>query len=266
VSKSRLSVTRRICLVAAVCLGVIPILRSSADEISESWPDANKANVKFGDADYPQLNPRPTKILRLSGELPSSLRVNFLLRFEASENAGGPIQSSRYCGYVQNSPVSPAYSLTESLHVVRDEHTYTASIQADKYLPGRCGWHLFSIGYRVVDGGENFSDGPFAAVFDPAVSQGREQELYRGEVNTWCTRKPFTADPGQHERCAVFPILKEFAPVPPETLASIPLAKRTKQHLTWVFPDTPLIVMNFYDLDVDRGAPPSGSSTPPTAR
>jgi hypothetical protein len=232
-----------------LCLAVAADGQARADQFSETWPAAKKANVKLGDADYPQLKPQPTRMLRLIGDLPKSLHIEFLLHFEASSYAGGTIQSGNYRGYVERAPVFPLFSVTESLRVVRDDSSYSASIPMDKYLPGKCGWHLYSVGYRIIDGGKNFSDDWFAGVFDPKVNQGPEQEFYRGQVNTWCTRKPFRGDPGQHQRCAVFPILKEFVSVRPETIASIPSEKRAAHHVTWVFPDTQLIEMNFYDLD-----------------
>jgi hypothetical protein len=235
---------------AALLLAFIPIWHVQADQAGELWPLAKTKNVKSGDPDYPQINPHPTRVLQLRGALPKALGIEFMLQFEASPDAGGTIQSGNYCGYVERAPVFPLFHLAEPLHMVRKDSTYNASIPIDKYLPGRCNWHLSSIAYRIVNGGANFSGDEFAAVYDPKVIKVPEQELYRGEVNIWCTKKPFRADSGQHERCTTFPILKEFVPIQSEALTLIPAEERAGRHLTWVFPDTQWIVMNFHDLDV----------------
>jgi hypothetical protein len=94
-------------------------------------------NVREGDWDYPQVNPRPNRFMRLRGVIDSSLDLKFLVHWTAT---------SRFCHYNPSlmdrllGRSGPWYSVAWPLRLERDGEGFTANVALDQVWPGRCLW------------------------------------------------------------------------------------------------------------------------------
>jgi len=113
----------------------------------------SRAALRPTDASYPIVNPTPIHRLELTGTLPVTLPIR---DFEAtyasinstSELVAGPCQRLADVG-----PKSQWYTLPlrvkEPVPIIRDDDQhYHATLMADRFLPGRCGWHLQEFHFR----------------------------------------------------------------------------------------------------------------------
>ncbi|WP_124962368.1 hypothetical protein [Sulfurisoma sediminicola] len=98
-------------------------------------------NVTPDDADYPLENKRPNHNMTLTilGTISPTLDVQLEMVWRAEGIDG--------CRYTLNKfeGVYPALSMRELLPFVKTGDNYEATVQLDKYEPGRCHWHLSEI-------------------------------------------------------------------------------------------------------------------------
>jgi WD40 repeat protein len=213
------------------------------------WINTIRAdNVRPDESDYPALNPHPTRVLELSGQLPQTLQIGFKVSYEADPDAG-TVQAGNYCGFKLNSEAFPLYSIEEPLVIRRDAKGFHASVSIDKYLPARCRWHLHSIDYEVLNGAGPQSAGVVGLTYQKRYGGGDPHLVPNGRVIVWCKKNPYPPEPARPERCGNLSLLEDISIISPETLASFPLEDRKNRNSTWLFPDTDKIEVNFYDLD-----------------
>jgi hypothetical protein len=230
---------------------VVSVSVHAAD--SEQWPNHVRTdNVRPGDSDYPVLNQNSKHFVRIAGDLPDTLRVRFLTYYVADKDAG-TLQAGTYCGYKANYVAFPAFYLNDELKIVQKNSHYEGNIIVDKYLPGRCRWHLELVGYKVIDGAPVMSEGYFAKVYDAARIGDQSQSLYRGKNDIWCRKMVARAGAPAGEQCESLSTMKSLSagnPISPKTLASIPSDEYEPQPTTiWILPETQSIEVNFHDLD-----------------
>jgi hypothetical protein len=207
-------------------------------------------NVQVGEPDYPSGNPNPTRVIRLNGYLSSPLEIQIIANYSASPNANSQKGQDASCGYALSSITFEPFHVDAPLTLLRlKDSSYVAEVAVDKYLPGRCGWHLRSLEFIVLNGIGVFREGVFATVFDPSRSKDSPDKLYQGDINLWCKKDPYPPDPAHPMNCSTLSMLAEAFFVSPEQIAAIPRSQRNDQLHTWIFPDTKALKVNFYDLD-----------------
>jgi hypothetical protein len=220
---------------------------------SEQWLNHVRTNnVRPGESDYPVLNQNSKHFVRISGNLPDTVHVRFLTYYVADKGAG-TLQAGTYCGYKANYAAFPAFDLNDELKIVLKNGHYEGDIIVDKYLPGRCRWHLELVGYKVINGPPVMSEGYFAEVYDAARIGDQSQAIYRGKNDIWCRKMVARAGAPAGEQCESLSIMKSLSadnPISPKVLASIPTDEYEHQPTTiWIHPETQSIEVNFHDLD-----------------
>jgi hypothetical protein len=225
----------------------------TAEELSSEKNPGNQ-NVGLGDADYPVRNPSPAKMLQLTGSLPASLKIELYASFAAWPNAVRRDSVDVNCEYQSTSLATHEYSVVEPLAISRRGDLYQVSISMDKYLPGRCGWHLRSLEYGLLNGIGGRSAARIATVYYTEQPLPDSAELYRGDVNVWCKRNPYPPDPSRPMNCGTLSALENAFFVNPALMKSIPSDQRGKQTQMWIFPETNTVVVNFRDLDAVQGS------------
>jgi hypothetical protein len=100
--------------------------------------------VRPGDAEYPEPNPNPTHVVRVSGTIAPTLDVKFSAHYESD---------SLDKGCWQNAPLWKGGGekyMGEWLELKRGADRYSTSFVVDKFLPGRCDWRLIGISAVVA--------------------------------------------------------------------------------------------------------------------
>lgn len=149
---------------------------------------ARTENVTPGDPDYPVLNSTPQRIVTVTGTLPKSLAIEFKLLYIANEYIPLSEPLNSQCSFlVAAGSAKQTYYLVENLPIKRTGDSYTASINVDKYLEGRCGWHLATLSYQLPHG-----EGMERDFIRPAVAYFNQdtQTYYEGPVDIWCETDP----------------------------------------------------------------------------
>jgi hypothetical protein len=223
-----------------------------------------REDIKPGDADYPVPNPHPTHVLQISGALPETLHIRFVVRYNAVADADGALTSGKYCGYKWGLQLHPEFSVTDSLDIVRAENRFHASVIVDKYLPGRCAWHLEAIEYTVLNGAGDLTRDAVALMYRPQRDQARLPQVHQGPVDEWCKKNPRASDPNRPEQCSAFSVIQLVSPLSSSFLASIPENERESEFWSMIFPDTQSFEINFHDLDAMEKSftTPPNSGTP----
>jgi hypothetical protein len=221
-----------------------------ADQAPASTEESVTRNVQVGGPDYPTINPNPTRVIRLKGYLPMSLRIQLIANFATWPNSDPQKGQPATCGYALSSITYEPFHVDAPFGFSKLANSfYSAVVAEDKYLPGRCGWHLRSLEFMVLNGIGVFHKGVFATVFYPEHSNVMPDKLYRGSINLWCKKDPYPPDPTHPMNCSTLSMLADAFFVGANQMASIPAAQRNDQLHTWILPDTEVLEVNFHDLD-----------------
>ena len=201
-------------------------------------------------SEHPVLNPHATHFLTLTGILPNTLHIEFLLNYTTAARAtSAAVGDEDPCGSMFGHEVFRPFDVIEPLRIARHANHFGATITLDRYLPGRCGWHLELIGFTVADGVGALAESWFARVYDAKRDTPYLGDLYEGRLDEWCRKNPYPVDPRRPEQCASFPSLQRVSPLPPELIGRVPVAQRKETPLFWIFPRTENIQIDFHDLD-----------------
>lgn len=92
-------------------------------------------NVLEGDADYPKINPVPSRYFLLHGRIDDELAVGYSIVWAATN------PSCKYTVYVIEGIDAP-YSASQELPIQRNGQEYSVRVPTDGVLPGRCLWKL----------------------------------------------------------------------------------------------------------------------------
>jgi len=237
--------------------GPTPPQSTSVDQPDDPWNPCweriRTDDIRPDESDYPQLNPHSARTLEIVGTMPKELRIELLIAFRAVGAAEGGPSSGKYCGYKQNSESFPDFSVREVAPIVRVGEGFHATVQLDKYLPGRCQWHFDGLGYRVNGGTGVLSEESYAAPIEARSGTMDPDRAYRGQIDEWCKLAvtgnkddPTAATP---VRCGYLVTLQLAAKIDPAVIARIPLAERNREPRTWIFPDTKKVEIDFHNID-----------------
>ena len=128
-----------------------------------------------------RVNPNGHAQIRISGVMPHTLAI----RLFATCLSTTPL-SKNPCGeWVKGGDFSIPLAVTIPLDVTANSGVYEATALADKFDPGKCGWHFYGISYTVNGAGP----GGYAAEF---VDHARDTDQH---VKLWCGNnvRPFKA-------------------------------------------------------------------------
>jgi hypothetical protein len=217
-------------------------------------------NVKAGDNEHPAPNPRPVHSLDVAGTLPDAIPVSDFLAvyatdFSPDEKVSGPCQRLDDLGPKQLWRTLPLLK-EESVPLVRADGRYRATFVVDRYLPGRCNWHLKEIRYRLHAPGYGYVDSTFGVgkirVFDerhPPANLPKWETIYRGRSDVWCLEgRNKNVTPYYPEICGDWATYNFRAS--PSLRASTPPEAAESHAVVMALPDTTSIELNFHDLDV----------------
>ena len=91
------------------------------------------------------VNPNAHAQIRISGVMPHSLAIRLFATYISTT----PL-SKNPCGeWVRGGDFSIPLAVTIPLDVTRSGDSYEATALADKFEPGKCGWHFYGISYSV---------------------------------------------------------------------------------------------------------------------
>lgn len=207
-------------------------------------------DVKPGQIDYPLRNEHPVRVLTLTGTLPATLRIRFLVNYTAIvPPTSVPPEAINHCAFRDVANILRPFDITEPLHITRDGAHFRATVVADKYLPGPCQWHFNLVGFTVPNGVGPLAEGWFARAYEARRDVQYLGDLYEGPIDEWCKKNPYPPDARRPEQCGNLSTIQVVAPIRSELLERIAVDERRDQVSVWVFPDTRSIEVDFHDLD-----------------
>jgi hypothetical protein len=219
----------------------------------------SRAALRPTDASYPKVNPTPLHSLELTGTLPVTLPIRDFEATYASNNSASELASGPCQRLIDVGPKSQWYTLPlrvkESVAITRDddEH-YHATLMADRFLPGPCGWHLQELHFRSESPGDtaraNSIDGGDGQIQVRDDEQLRLEiaagkSIYRGRMDLWCFRSPETRQPNAWKLCADLATMARS--IPSSQRHSIPKEQAHSNAVVYVTPDSQTIEFNFHD-------------------
>jgi len=141
------------------------------------------SDVKKGDPDYPQSNPRPTAILKFHGSIDPGVEVRFASYWIATNYQKWPVADGN-CNYMNNKieGVTSKYTLLSPITLNISKDSFNFSVFKDEYLPGRCGW-TFS-GILVFSSKQNIADFSFEEK-EPAIDAAELFVTYDPSSTSW---------------------------------------------------------------------------------
>lgn len=181
----------------------------------------------------------------MSGTLPENLPVQLAAYYSTLHPEDG--ENGYADCYHSGFSFSRNLHLTEPIQVVRHGPRYEASVALDKYQPGRCGWVLVYVGYKVTEryGGTTGNPGWPAGTATVSIANSAtilrdaaSTRYWRGPVDIWCSPQ-------------ICGLLVEMSGVDAQ---GVPASELSTQHTTWIFPDTHSVTVNFHDLDTPPAA------------
>jgi hypothetical protein len=225
------------------------------------WPESASTTIEKSatplsyyvgkdEAAYPEVNPRPTHQLTLSGILPASQPIDdveVLYMTDAQADDPSAEQCRRPSEYPDKLPPFPLkHRVILSLN--RRPVSYRASLFLDQYLPGRCHWHLQAIQYRlhVMGFPEPMPIQHAIAVVDPErfaklAEYARALPDHGARMELWCQNPPrYSSISCTDFGDAVFGLS-------PKQRDSIPAIDREDQN-AYLMPETTAVQVNFHDV------------------
>ena len=210
--------------------------------------------VSRGAAEYPLPNEHPTRIISVSGSLPDNLPVKDLVAVYAAR-ARQP-DESRCVRRDNRGPSRMMRPLVVVQHVPIDRQggRYDASVVADRYIPGYCGWHLKEIRYFLEVEGHRFPDftyggaPPHVEVVDPdsqSPAEASNRSLYSGPMDVWCWKTEGNVNPSYPVSCT-----HTGNGVPGRRMVplSTPDPERDARGIVYVLPQTTAVTFNFHNV------------------
>lgn len=97
----------------------------------------------------PVANAQPRQLVRIHGEADPALEVEVLARYYTAGS-----RCSVAPGLLQrlNGAAATPRSIWVAVPVKREGRQYEARVALDHFEPGECGWHPFTIGFKVTSG------------------------------------------------------------------------------------------------------------------
>jgi hypothetical protein len=211
------------------------------------------------DASYPTVNPTPIRHLELRGTLPVSIPIGDFEATYATDNSTSELVAGPCQRLIDVGPKSLWYTLPlrvkESVPITRDDDQYYhATLTADRFLRGRCGWHLQELHFRSespaytartnkIEGG----DGPIQVRDEQQliaeIAAGKS--IYRGRMDLWCFRSLGIRQPP--ELCGDLETIGRY--IPWSKRRSIPKEQAHSNSIVYVTPDSQTIEFNFHDAE-----------------
>lgn len=213
--------------------------------------------VKRGEIAYPISNPSPVHELEIAGSLPASVPIG---DFEATyatdvtdDSSAGPCQRLDDLEPKQLR-LAQALQTKEIVPLVRTGSRYRAVVVVDRFLPGRCNWHLRTIQYRMYVQGYGYSKMYVAGAIQfideqhRALDAARGEKFYTGRIDIWCGEARNKAVTGYYpELCYSWDAWR--LRIPRDQQAIIPNEEKGAQESVFAFSDTALVSFNFHDAD-----------------
>jgi hypothetical protein len=211
------------------------------------------------DASYPKVNPTPVHRLELAGTLPVTLPIRDFEATYASNNSTSELVAGPCQRLIDVGPKSQWYTLPlrvkESVPITRnDDQHYLATLMADRFLPGPCGWHLQELHFRSespgdtaransIDGGDGQIQVRDDEQLTAEIAAGKS--IYRGRMDLWCFRSAETRQANAAKLCADFQSMARS--IPWSQRHSIPKEQANSNSVVYVTPDSQTLEFNFHD-------------------
>jgi hypothetical protein len=219
----------------------------------------SRAALRPTDASYPIVNPTPIHRLELIGTLPVTLPIRDFEATYASNNSTSELVAGRCQRLIDVGRKSQWYTLPlrvkESVPITRDDDQhYHATLMADRFLPGRCGWHLQELHFRYespgdtarangIEGGDGQIQVRDEQQLTAEIAAGKS--IYRGRMDLWCLRSPGIRQPNSPELCGDLETIGRN--IPWSQRHSIPKEQAHSNSIVYATPDSQTIEFNFHD-------------------
>jgi hypothetical protein len=223
--------------------------------------EQSRVALRPTDASYPIINPTPTHRLELTGTLPVTLPIRDFEATYASNNSTSELAAGPCQRLIDVGPKSQWYILPlrvkESVPITRDDDQhYRATLMADRFLPGPCGWHLQELHFRSESPGDTARANKIEGG-DGQIQVRDEQQLtaeiaagksvYRGRMDLWCFRSPGIRQPNSPELCGDLATMGRY--IPWSQRHSIPKEQADSNSIVYLTPDSQTIEFNFHDAE-----------------
>jgi hypothetical protein len=215
--------------------------------------------VQAADPSYPVLNSNPREALEIHGALPptiplASFTAVYKTDMEPTKLVSTACQRLYDVGPKETWHVSPLKK-EDHVPVGAQDGQFRAVAYLDRYLSGRCNWHLSDVYYRLTFKDAPPLDYPFGpgsiALLDPreqAAEAAKGGKLEQGPAHVWCGKAlNHAVTPYYPVRCGE---LIDFKPRISTALAArIPTEATQPRALLLPIAGTKIVELDFYDVD-----------------
>jgi Domain of unknown function (DUF4124) len=229
-------------------------------------PQLPETSAKFsmeiepGDPGFPATNSHPTHRLEIVGSFPQGaplgdLQAIYATDITSEEKVSGPCQ--RFSDSIPKESakffVPQALEVTRTITIGLGSHGYRADVDIDRFQPGPCNWHLREIGYRLFVQGYGYRREIRGQIQvrdarHRAIDAAKGSEFYSGQLDIWCGKiLNRNISPYYPVRCGALDNFR--ARIAPQAFAAVPVLERESHSLVFVSPETPVVRMNFHDVD-----------------
>jgi hypothetical protein len=112
--------------------------------------------VAPGTSNYPQKNAGPIRQVSIRGTVAPTLKIALSAIYQGKV-AADCYKTTVFSGEIFEGQTNPL-QVTLPLSVSRDGDKFSATIEVDRFVPGKCGWHFTGVLVQVSNG--KFSFGP----------------------------------------------------------------------------------------------------------
>jgi hypothetical protein len=129
--------------------------------------------VAPGTTYYPEKNTYPSRQVSIRGMIAPTLTITLSAMYRGKV-AADCYKTAIFSGEIFEGTTSPL-QVTVPIPVSREDNKFSASFEVDRFVPGKCGWHLAAVVVQISNG--NYSFGPATILQPPDYRNGESKAL-----------------------------------------------------------------------------------------
>jgi hypothetical protein len=122
---------------------------------------------------YPEKNADPIRQVSIRGTIAPTLTIT-LSAIYRGKVAADCYKTTIFSGEIFEGQTNPL-QVTVPIPVSREDNKFSAVFAVDRFVPGKCGWHLAAVVVQISNG--NYSFGPATILQPPDYRNGESESL-----------------------------------------------------------------------------------------
>jgi hypothetical protein len=129
--------------------------------------------VAPGTTFYPKKNADPIRQVSIRGTIASTLTIalSAIYRGKVAEDC---YKTTIFSGEIFEGQTNPL-QVTVPIPVFREDSKFSAALEVDRFVPGKCGWHLAAVVAQISNGSHSFR--PATILQPPDYRNGESKSL-----------------------------------------------------------------------------------------